>query len=83
MSYFFIIIFVFKKNVFLINPCWFIKEPTNKELKNYFSEMNKKISKYLDELNIEIDYYQKKQVKLRRENASLFVEILHKTNTDD
>jgi hypothetical protein len=35
-SYFLLIIFSLKKNVFFINPCWFIKEPTNKELKKLF-----------------------------------------------
>lgn len=75
---FFVLIFIKEEILFIINPYWFIKEPTEKELKYFFSKREKEIQTYLEE---KIDLEKEKQ-KLKKEKAYFFMERMTKANTD-
>lgn len=65
-THFFTSIFVSKNVPTIINFCWFIKEPTEKELNDYFSRREKEIQNSLKELGKEIK-------NLKKEKASFLL----------
>ncbi len=72
---FFVLIFIKEKILIIINPYWFIKEPTEKELNDYFSKREKEIQNSLKELGKEIK-------NLKKEKVSFFMKRMTETNTD-
>lgn len=78
---FFVLIFIKEEIVFIIHPYWFIKEPTVKELQQYFSKREEELNTYLEEIEEEKIEFKEEQQKLKKEKT-FFIDRLTETDTD-